>query len=110
MRGGDRPGIVRLTCPVAALETWIRFARLARGPLFRRVTGEGKAIGLERLNDQGVARLVKKTALAAACRAIFPSRSEARNFPGIRCAPVSPLPPRSMNAMYKSNLAMPQPR
>lgn len=50
-RGGDRPGIVRLTCPVAALEACIRFARLAKGPLFRRVTGKGKAVGLKRLND-----------------------------------------------------------
>ena len=25
------------TCPVAALETWLKFARIARGPLFRRV-------------------------------------------------------------------------
>lgn len=56
------------TCPVAALERWIQFARLARGPLFRRVTGKGKAVGAERLNDQEVARLVKKTALAAGIR------------------------------------------
>ena len=56
------------TCPVAALETWIRFARLARGPLFRRVTGKGKDVGPDRLNDQEVARLVKKTALAAGVR------------------------------------------
>lgn len=56
------------TCPVAALERWIQFARLARGPVFRRVTGKGKAVGAERLNDQEVARLVKKTALAAGVR------------------------------------------
>ena len=27
------------TCPVVALETWLKFARIARGPLFRRVVG-----------------------------------------------------------------------
>lgn len=33
------------TCPVAAVETWIKFAKLAHGALFRRVTGQGKAVG-----------------------------------------------------------------
>lgn len=56
------------TCPVAAVETWIKFARLAHGPLFRRVTGQGKAVGSERLNDKEVARLVKRTAMAAGVR------------------------------------------
>lgn len=53
------------TCPVAAVETWIKFAKVAKGPLFRRVTGQGKNVGPDRLNDQEVSRLVKKTALAA---------------------------------------------
>ena len=56
------------TCPVVAVETWIKFAKIAKGPLFRRVTGKGKDTGAERLNDQEVARLVKKTALAAGVR------------------------------------------
>ena len=38
------------------------------GPLFRRVTGNSKDVGPDRLNDQKVARLVKKTALAAGIR------------------------------------------
>jgi len=37
-------------------------------PLFRRVTGQGKALGSERLNDQEVARLVKRAALASGVR------------------------------------------
>jgi integrase len=53
------------TCPVAALEMWLRFARITHGPLFRRVTGRGKLVGSQRLNGQEVARLVKRTALAA---------------------------------------------
>ncbi len=61
-------GSADATCPVAAVETWIKFARLAHGPLFRRVTGEGKAVGSERLNDKEVARLVKRAAMAAGVR------------------------------------------
>jgi integrase len=49
------------TCPVVALETWLRLARIAHGPLFRRVTGQGRAVGADRLNAQEVARLVKRT-------------------------------------------------
>ena len=56
------------TCPVVALQTWLKLARIAHGPLFRRVTGQGKAVGSERLNDQEVARLVKRVALAAGVR------------------------------------------
>jgi len=54
-------------CPVVALETWLKFARIARGPLFRRVSA-GK-VGAERLGDRHVARLVKRLALAAGLRA-----------------------------------------
>ena len=61
-------GSSQSTCPVAALETWIKFAKLAKGPLFRRVTGKGKNVGPDRLNDQEVARLVKRAALAAGVR------------------------------------------
>lgn len=56
------------TCPVVAVQTWLKLARMAHGPLFRRVTGQGKAVGADRLNDQEVARLVKRTALAAGVR------------------------------------------
>jgi integrase len=55
-----------LTCPIVALETWLRFARIDHGPLFRRVSG--KTVGADRLNDRHVARLVKRTALAAGVR------------------------------------------
>ncbi|TIX20481.1 integrase, partial [Mesorhizobium sp.] len=41
-----------VTCPVVTLETWLKLGRIAHGPLFRRVTGQGKAVGAERLNDQ----------------------------------------------------------
>ena len=60
------------TCPVVALQTWLKLARIAHGPLFRRVTGQGKEVGPDRLLDQEVARLVKRTALAAGVRGDLP--------------------------------------
>ncbi len=70
------------TCPVAALEAWIKFAKLDKGPLFRRVTGQGKNVGPDRLNDQEVARLVKKTALAAGIRGDLPEIERGLKFAG----------------------------
>lgn len=70
------------TCPVAALENWIRFAKLAKGPLFRRVTGKGKDVAPDRLNDQEVARLVKKTALAAGVRGELSEVERGQMFAG----------------------------
>ncbi|TIR95016.1 site-specific integrase, partial [Mesorhizobium sp.] len=71
-----------LTCPVVALETWLKLARIAHGPLFRRVTGQGKAVGAERLNDQEVARLVKRTALEAGVRGDLPEGQREKLFAG----------------------------
>jgi len=70
------------TCPVAAVEIWIKFARLAHGPLFRRVTGQGKAVGSERLNDKEVARLVKRSAMAAGVRGDLSEIERAFKFSG----------------------------
>lgn len=70
------------TCPVVALETWLKLARIAHGPLFRRVTGQGKAVGANRLNDQEVARLVKRTALAAGVRGDLPEGERGMMFAG----------------------------
>ena len=70
------------TCPIVAVETWIKFARIAKGPLFRRVIGQGKNVGPDRLNDQEVARLVKKTALAAGVRGDLSEGERAEKFAG----------------------------
>ena len=51
------------TCPVAALQAWLKFARIARGPVFRAVVG--REVGSEQLNDRHVARRVKRLAVAA---------------------------------------------
>ncbi len=70
------------TCPVVALETWLNLARIAHGPLFRRVTGQGKAVGADRLNDREVARLVKRAALAAGVRGDLTEGERALKFSG----------------------------
>ena len=75
-------GSADATRPVTAVETGIKFAKLADGPLFRRVTGQGKAVGLERLNDKEVARLVKRTAMAAGVRGDLSEIERAFKFSG----------------------------
>ncbi|RUU97326.1 integrase, partial [Mesorhizobium sp. M1A.F.Ca.IN.020.03.2.1] len=70
------------TCPVAALESWIRFGRIARGPLFRRIFKDNKTVDVERLSDKHVARLVKQTALAAGVRSDLPEGERALLFSG----------------------------
>ncbi|MER9856317.1 MULTISPECIES: site-specific integrase [unclassified Mesorhizobium] len=70
------------TCPVVNLQTWLKHARIAHGPLFRRVTGQGKAMGAERLNSQEVARLVKRTALAAGVRGDLSEGERGTKFSG----------------------------
>jgi integrase len=75
-------GSADATCPFHSLETWIKFAKLARGPLFRRVTGQGKQVGSERLHDQEVARLVKKAALKAGIRGDLSEADRSLKFAG----------------------------
>ena len=70
------------TCPIVAVETWIKFGKLAKGPLFRRVTGRGKDAGPDRLNDRQVARLVKAAALAAGVRGDLSEGERAAKFSG----------------------------
>jgi hypothetical protein len=47
-----------VTCPVVALQTWLKLARIAHGPLFRRIARSSKDAGPDRLTDRHVARLV----------------------------------------------------
>ncbi|MEI9411998.1 site-specific integrase [Mesorhizobium salmacidum] len=75
-------GSSEATCPVVALQTWLKLARIAHGPLFRRVSGRGKAVGADRLNDQEVARLVKRTALAAGVRGDLSEGERGLKFAG----------------------------
>lgn len=70
------------TCPVVALQTWLKLAKIGHGPLFRRVTGQGKEVGPDRLTDQQVARLVKRAALAAGVRADLTEGEREMKFAG----------------------------
>jgi len=70
------------TCPVVALETWLKLAKIGHGPRFRRVTGQGKDVGTERLSDREVARLVKRTALAAGVRGDLTEGERTEKFAG----------------------------
>lgn len=70
------------TCPIAALRTWLRFAKIHHGPLFRRVSGKAQTVGLDRLNDREVARLVKRAALAAGLRPDLSEGKRAFAFAG----------------------------
>ena len=70
------------TCPVTALQTWLKLARIGHGPLFRRVTGRGTDVGTERLNDREVARLVKRAALAAGVRGDLSEGEREMKFAG----------------------------
>jgi integrase len=71
-----------LTCPVVALQTWLKLARIAHGPLFRRIARGGKHAGSDRLTDRHVARLVKRTALAAGVRGDLPEAEQRQRFSG----------------------------
>lgn len=75
-------GSSETTCPLAALESWLLLARIAHGPLFRRVTGRGKEVGPERLRDQQVARLVKRAVVDAGVRGDLSEHERAGLFAG----------------------------
>ena len=87
LRLGDRPlEIPRATsersCPVAALESWLRFAGITSGPVFVRISRDGKRALAARLSDKHVARLVKRTALDAGLRPDLPERERTRLYAG----------------------------
>ncbi|HIP23277.1 MAG TPA: integrase [Rhodobacteraceae bacterium] len=70
------------TCPVHALEQYLHYAKIDFGPLFQRVSRDGrKALG-DRLSDKHVARLIKKTVLAAGIRADLPVNERLKLFSG----------------------------
>jgi integrase len=76
-RGSSDP-----TCPVVALQTWLKLGRIAHGPLFRRIARGGKQAGADRLTDKHVARLVKRTALAAGVRGDLSEAERRGKFSG----------------------------
>jgi len=71
-------GSADATCPIVAVESWLKFARIGHGPIFRQVREEGKDVGVERLSDRTVARIVKRTAMAAGIRSDLPGGEQER--------------------------------
>ncbi len=70
------------TCPVVALQNWLTYSRVAHGPLFRRVTGEGKQVGSGRMSDKHVARLDKKVVKSAGVRGDLPEAERVDKYAG----------------------------
>ena len=70
------------SCPVQALERWMHFAKVQHGPLFRRISRDGARALPQRLTDRHVARLVKRTVLAAGLRPELPEAERLALFSG----------------------------
>ncbi len=70
------------TCPVQALERWLRFAKIDFGPLFTGVSRDGSRALARRLNDRHVAWLVQRTALTAGLRPELPEAERRALFAG----------------------------
>lgn len=70
------------TCPVHALEQWLRFAKIDFGPVFVGTSRDGKRASETRLNDKHVARLIKRTVLDAGIRAELPEEVRLALFSG----------------------------
>ena len=70
------------TCPVHALEQYLHYSRIDFGPLFQRVTRDDRKATGDRLSDKHVARLIKKTVLAAGIRGDLPQAERLKLFSG----------------------------
>jgi len=70
------------TCPVHALEQWLHFAKIAKGPIFRPVTRDNAKVTADRLSDKHVARLIKKTAMEVGLRPDLPDAEREKLFSG----------------------------
>jgi integrase len=75
-------GSAERSCPVHALELWLKLARISTGPVFRRVREQNSNVGAERLDDKHVARLVQSAALAAGVRSDLPEAQRKALFAG----------------------------
>jgi integrase len=70
------------TCPVHAVEQWLHFAKISFGPVFTRMSRDDtRALG-DRLNDRHVARLIKRTVLAAGLRPDLPEAERLALYSG----------------------------
>ncbi|MBM1634789.1 tyrosine-type recombinase/integrase [Sulfitobacter mediterraneus] len=70
------------TCPVHALEQWLHFGRIDFGPVFVRISRDGKSALEARLSDKHVARLIKATVLKSGVRSDLPEAKRLAMFSG----------------------------
>lgn len=70
------------SCPVQALEQWLRFSKVSFGPVFQRVTRGDLSTTGARLSDKHVARLIKQTVLDAGIRSDLPEKERLALFSG----------------------------
>ncbi len=70
------------SCPVHALEQWLHFAKIDFGPVFVRVSRDGRRALDRRLSDRHVARLVKRCVLAAGLRPDLPEKERLALYSG----------------------------
>ncbi|TMV88602.1 integrase [Thioclava sp. BHET1] len=70
------------SCPVHALEHWLKFSKIRFGPIFTATTRNGKTALKTRLNDKHVARLIKRTARDAKIRSELSDAERAVLFSG----------------------------
>lgn len=70
------------TCPVHALEQWLHFAKIDFGPVFVRISRDGKKSLDSRLNDKHVARLIKRCVINAGIRSELPEKERLTLFSG----------------------------
>jgi integrase len=75
-------GSTDATCPVHALEQYLHYARIDFGPLFQRISRDDRKATGDRLSDKHIARLIKKTVLAAGIRADLPVAERLSLFSG----------------------------
>lgn len=70
------------TCPIHALEKWLHYAKIAHGPIFRRVKRDDTRVLSDRLSDKHVANLVKRCMLDAGLRPNVPDAERVKLFSG----------------------------
>lgn len=70
------------SCPVHALEQWIHFGKIDFGPLFCQVSRDNARSRPIRLNDKHVARLIKRTVLAAGLHSDLPEADRLALYSG----------------------------
>nr|WP_323783253.1 tyrosine-type recombinase/integrase [Amylibacter sp.] len=70
------------SCPVHAVEQWLRYAKISSGPLFQRVTRDNLKPTGARLSDKHVVRLIKRTVRDGGIRSDLPEAERLALFSG----------------------------